>query len=104
MREQHDNETWLIDTGHDVIEKKAATGPASLNPRERLIYCLWVADYGMKNAGDLEPPPTCMLPSKRKPRGWRQAFRCQLRSPLSVFADLSCREAISPFSMRCAVS
>ena len=26
----------------------------SLLAIERLIYCLWVADYGMRNAGDLD--------------------------------------------------
>ena len=54
MSEQEDNETWLIETGHDVIEKKANVGPGFLRPWERLVYCLWVADYGMRNAGDLE--------------------------------------------------
>lgn len=40
MSEQDDNETWLIETGHDVIEKKANVGPGSLRPWERLVYCL----------------------------------------------------------------
>ena len=26
----------------------------ALSPVERLVYCLWVADYGMRNAGDLD--------------------------------------------------
>ena len=37
-----------------VITKKATVGFEGLEPRERLIYCLWVADYGMRNAGDLD--------------------------------------------------
>lgn len=46
--------TWLIeDAGHAVIEKKAEHGFAALTPLEHLIYCVWVADYGMRNAGDL---------------------------------------------------
>ncbi len=49
-----DHETWLLDEGDQVIEQKAAEGYPSLTPRARLIYCLWVADYGMRNAGDLE--------------------------------------------------
>jgi len=49
-----DNQTWLIDAGDAVIQKKATTGPESLSSWEKLIYCLWVADYGMRNAGDLE--------------------------------------------------
>lgn len=48
-----DNETWIIEAGDNVIQKKAAIGIHSLAPRERLIYCLWVADYGMRNADDL---------------------------------------------------
>ena len=48
-----DNETWIIDSGDAVIQKKAAGGIESLSPSEHLIYCLWVADYGMRNAGDL---------------------------------------------------
>jgi hypothetical protein len=54
MHEHTENETWLIETGGDVIEKKAASGPTSLTPRERLILCLWATDYGMRNAADLE--------------------------------------------------
>jgi len=48
-----DNQTWLIDEGHGVIEKKTAIGVANLLPRERLIHCWWIADYSMRNAGDL---------------------------------------------------
>ena len=47
------NETWLIEAGDAVIQRKARDGFTSLSPFERLIYCLWVADYGMRNAGDL---------------------------------------------------
>lgn len=54
MSEPSDNETWIIDAGDTVIIKKAASGLTSLTSIERLIYCLWVADYGMRNAGDLE--------------------------------------------------
>ncbi|MDJ0945600.1 MAG: hypothetical protein QNJ30_19200 [Kiloniellales bacterium] len=50
---EDDNETWILDAGDEVIQKRAAQGPAALQPLERLIYCLWVADYGMRNAGDL---------------------------------------------------
>jgi len=46
-------ETWLIEVGAAIIEKQADRGAAVLTPRERLIHCLWVADYGMRNAGDL---------------------------------------------------
>lgn len=48
-----DNETWLLDAGDAVVAKRSA-GEA-LSAIEHLIYCVWVADYGMRNAGDLEP-------------------------------------------------
>ena len=48
-----DNETWLLDEGQKAIEKQLAHGYASLSAIERLTYCLWVADYGMRNAGDM---------------------------------------------------
>ncbi|MFH0299684.1 hypothetical protein AAFX91_21115 [Bradyrhizobium sp. 31Argb] len=48
-----DNQTWLLDAGDGVIQRKAVQGYSSLSPLERLIYCLWAADYGMRNAGDL---------------------------------------------------
>lgn len=46
-------ETWIVEVGGDVVEKAAAHGRMALTPLERLIYCVWVADYGMRNAGDL---------------------------------------------------
>ena len=49
-----DNETWIIEAGAAVIDKRASLGASALSPVERLIYCLWVADYGMRNAGDLQ--------------------------------------------------
>jgi hypothetical protein len=54
MSAPSDNETWIIETGDDVIQKKAREGIGNLTPLERLIYCVWVADYGMRNAGDLD--------------------------------------------------
>lgn len=49
-----DNESWLLDTGHNVIVRKTEQGDSALTPVERLIYCLWAADYGIRNAGDLQ--------------------------------------------------
>jgi hypothetical protein len=54
MSAPSDNESWVIDTGDAVIQKKSRGGMTSLSAQERLIYCLWVADYGMRNAGDLD--------------------------------------------------
>jgi len=49
-----ENETWVIEEGDRVIHKEARSGHVSITPWERLVYCLWVADYGMRNAGDLD--------------------------------------------------
>jgi hypothetical protein len=49
-----DNETWIIETGGRVIRKEATGGIECLSPWEMLVYCLWVTDYGMRNAGDLD--------------------------------------------------
>jgi hypothetical protein len=54
MAGNSDNETWLVETGDEIIQKKADSGAESLTPWQRLVYCLWVADYGMRNAGDLD--------------------------------------------------
>ena len=49
-----ENETWIIEEGDIAIRRSADVGLEGVSPIERLIYCLWVADYGMRNAGDLE--------------------------------------------------
>jgi hypothetical protein len=49
-----ENETWVVERGGQVVEKMADSAHPPLTDVERLIYCLWVADYGMRNAGDLE--------------------------------------------------
>jgi hypothetical protein len=54
MSPSSDNETWIIEAGDEVISKKASVGIARLSRKERLVYCLWAADYGMRNAGDLD--------------------------------------------------
>ena len=48
-----DNETWIIAAGDMIISKRIDCGRGALSLLERLIYCLWVADYSMRNAGDL---------------------------------------------------
>lgn len=46
-----DNETWLGERGRQIIENvKGDVG--RINGWERLVFCLWVADYMMNNAGD----------------------------------------------------
>ena len=54
MTTSFEYETWLIETGDTVIRKRAQSSGANLSSHEKLIYCVWVADYGMRNAGDLE--------------------------------------------------
>ena len=49
-----DNETWIIEAGDTVIRKKTCSSIERLSPCEILVYCLWVADYVMRNAGDLD--------------------------------------------------
>lgn len=48
-----DNETWIIEAGDAVIQKKVDRGVAALSAAERLTYCLWVIDYGIRNGGGL---------------------------------------------------
>ena len=48
-----DNESWVIEVGDDVINKKAAFGYANLADLEKAIYCLWVIDYSIRNSGTL---------------------------------------------------
>lgn len=48
-----DNKTWVVEEGDRIIQKKVRVGIDRLTDWERLVYSLWVADYGMRNAGDL---------------------------------------------------
>ena len=49
-----DNETWIIEIGNQILERKASSEVIVLSDIELLTYYFWVADYGMRNAGDLE--------------------------------------------------
>jgi len=79
-----DNETWLIEAGDEVIEKKASAGIGSLSPIEHMIYCLWVADYGMRNAGDLETASDLFEPFQAQ--GREAAEKLSLPRTLSLFS------------------
>lgn len=46
------NESWVVEAGGAVVEKRAKSGPATLSPRETILYWFWWADYLMRNAGD----------------------------------------------------
>lgn len=47
-------ESWLLDEGDKVVESKARLGLEKLSKADQLLYCLWVGDYSLRNAGDLE--------------------------------------------------
>ena len=49
-----------------MITKEVAEGRAALTPLEKLVYCLWVADYGMRNAGDLRTAADVYEPFQRE--------------------------------------
>jgi hypothetical protein len=49
-----DNETWIVEAGDAVIQKQAMHGQSALSESERLVNCVWIADYSMRNAGDLD--------------------------------------------------
>ncbi len=52
MDSTYDNETWIVEIGAEVVEKRAEEGADALPPKDQLIYWLWWADYMMRNAGD----------------------------------------------------
>jgi hypothetical protein len=80
------NETWIIKKGAEVIGKKSSSGQDSLTPSEKLIYCLWVADYSMRNAGSLES--AFDLYSDFLVDGFRLANEIKLKRTIELF-DLS---------------
>ena len=41
------------------MEKKTQVGSTGLNDWERLVYCLWLADYMMRNGGDFANANMC---------------------------------------------
>ncbi|HXQ36547.1 MAG TPA: hypothetical protein VN843_21220 [Anaerolineales bacterium] len=50
-----DNETWLIEEGAKIIEKKSSEGFNSLSSLEKAVYDFWVIDYSVRNSGTLVP-------------------------------------------------
>lgn len=48
-------ETWLLDVGDTIIDKKAKSSYESLRPIEQAIYCMWVVDYAVRNSGTFGP-------------------------------------------------
>jgi hypothetical protein len=77
-------ETWIIDAGHDVIVKESGAGADALSDLDRLIKCLWAADYGMRNAGDLETANEVLDGFQEK--GCRLAGKLDLKITRDAFA------------------
>lgn len=78
MRDPDDNETWPIETGHDVMEKKAATGSASH------IHRLWGVDCATRNAGDLETAGDLYAPFQNE--GMALAVELSLPAEAAAFS------------------
>jgi hypothetical protein len=84
MRKPEDNESWIIHKGDAIIQKKALLGVEALTPWELLVYCLWVADYGMRNAGDLETASDLYEPFKTE--GQKLARQLQFKETEKAFS------------------
>jgi hypothetical protein len=49
-----DNETWVVEEGDKVIQRKVRSGLENFSTWDGLVYSLWVAGYAMRNGGDLK--------------------------------------------------
>ena len=78
------NEDWIIEVGDEIIQKKADQGKEKLSKWETLVYCLWVADYGMRNAGDLDTAQDLYADFKRE--GLEIALTLGLKITEAAFA------------------
>ncbi|MBR2172594.1 hypothetical protein [Sphingopyxis sp.] len=79
-----DNETWLLEAGHRVLEEDPTDERDSADIVKHLIWCLWVADYGMRNAGDLETARD--LNASFKQQGYQSARTLNLPRTTEAFA------------------
>ena len=86
-----DNETWIIEIGDSIIRKNISFDAQRLSDRDQLIYCLWVADYSMRNAGDLQVAED--LYEEYKLQGLEAASRLKLPLAKKLFS-------LSNFSFR----
>ncbi len=84
MSSPSDNETWIIDAGDAVLQKQARQGVSALTRLEQLTYCLWVADYSMRNAGDLDAAAEIYTDFQQE--GARVAKELSLRFTHETFA------------------
>ncbi|WP_458764882.1 hypothetical protein [Cupriavidus basilensis] len=47
--------TWVVDTGDEVIQKRANEGEIALSQAELAVYCMWTIDYAVRNSGSFGP-------------------------------------------------
>jgi hypothetical protein len=78
-----DYESWLLDATEPVLRREIEVGASALAGWERALYCLWVADYSMRNAGDLGSAYD--LASDFKSAGLAAARTTDLRAMASLF-------------------
>lgn len=50
-----DLETWLIDAGDVIVNKKTSQGADSLTEAERAVEWMWRIDYSVRNSGSFGP-------------------------------------------------
>jgi hypothetical protein len=97
------NETWLIEEGDRIVDKKAKVSLEGLSTWDRLVYALWVADYGMRNAGSLDTASDIRVDFQSI--AFRAAEALALPSTMAVFSmDLATLEAayFDRFDVICA--
>ncbi|WP_086932991.1 hypothetical protein [Agarilytica rhodophyticola] len=96
-----DNETWILEVGDDIIEKKTKSSYESLTLLEQSIYCLWVIDYAVRNAGSLDPiedlHPSAIdeLIANAKAQGWKKIahlIHCSEEEEEDDFCDRYCQD------------
>src|SRR5260370_40246684 len=79
-----EKEKWVVEEGDGIIQKKARVGVDRLPDWERLVYSLWVADYGMRNAGDLSTARDVY--AEFQSVALHSATKLSLPTPCSAFA------------------
>ena len=78
-----DNEAWLLKAIVPIFQKESLQGVDALSVYDRLVHCLWVADYCMRNAGDLQNARA--LDSDFQIQGLRAARRLSLKAAQMLF-------------------
>jgi len=98
-----DNETWIIEVGDAVIRKMVAHGAGVLSPVERLLHCLWVADYSIRNAGDLDAAVDLYSPFQTEAANIAQSLSLSTtHQAFSLPAKTLEREFLDRFDAVCA--